>query len=87
MICPRSCGAVAAQVLLAAHRQQLHAAEIEQLRSCVDVSAEPGLEARPVQTACDPSWLLRSDVTVSGAISDTIMAVRFGGDCRQATQN
>lgn len=33
-----------AQVLLAAHKQQLHAAEIEQLRNCLDVSGEPAME-------------------------------------------
>ncbi len=32
------------QVLLAAHKQQLHAAEIEQLRNCLDVSGEPAME-------------------------------------------
>lgn len=34
------------QVLLTAHRQQLHAAEIEQLRHSLDASAEPALPVR-----------------------------------------
>ena len=37
---------VTMQVLLTAHRQQLHAAEIEQLRHSLDVSAEPALPVR-----------------------------------------
>ena len=37
---------VAMQVLLTAHRQQLHAAEIEQLRHSLDASAEPALPVR-----------------------------------------
>ena len=37
---------VSMQVLLTAHRQQLHAAEIEQLRHSLDVSTEPALPVR-----------------------------------------
>jgi len=49
-----------AQVLFAAHKQQLHAAEIEQLRHGLDVSAEPATEARAApQRPAAPAAQLR----------------------------